>query len=176
MKKMTILLGLVMVVGLASLSFAGTSDSITLTVTPTTNVSVNIVDDTYPFGEVALYNGTEVSTALEVRNDGNANAKWQHNANAQATGTSVAWDLVYAEVKASTDQFRLWAAVAASEPGFPETDKVTTTNADLTGGENIAPDPVTGESLWIKLEMPWAVSDSSEHTATYTITASAIGE
>ena len=176
MKKITILLGLMMVVGLASLSLAGTSDSINLMVTPVTNVSVNIVLDSYNFTSVALYNGTTVnSTALEVKNDGSVNAKWQHKANLNTTGGSVNWTLVYAGVLASTNEFRLWAEVAAAQPGsFDEARKVTTTNADLTGASNIPPNPTTGQSLWIKLEMPWAAGDSLEHTATYTITASAI--
>ena len=175
MKRMTILLGLMMVVGLASLSIAGTTDSIDLMVTPVTNVSVNIVQGSYNYTTVDLYNATTVNTtAIEVKNDGSVNAKWEHKANLQATGT-VDWTLVYAGVTASTNEFRLWAEVAAAQPGsFDEARKVTTTNTDLTGGSNIAPDPDTGENLWIKLEMPWAAGDSSEHTATYTITASAI--
>ena len=176
MKKITILLGLMMVVGLASLSLAGNPDSITLMVTPVTNVSVNIVLGSYNFTSVALYNGTTVnSTALEVKNDGSVNTKWQHKADLNTTG-GVAWTLVYAGVAASTNQFRLWAEVAAAQPGSCDDDvahRVTTTDADLTGASNVPPNP-TGQSLWIKLEMPWATGDSSEHTATYTITASAI--
>ena len=177
MKRIAILLGLMMVVGLASLSLAGNPDSINLMVTPVTNVSVNIVQDSYNYTTVDLYNGTTVnSTAIEVKNDGSVNASWQHKANLLATGT-VDWTLVYAGVAASTNEFRLWAEVAATQPAsFPDTVayRVTTTNSDLTGGSNIAPDPDTGENLWIKLEMPWAAGDSAEHTATYTITASAI--
>ena len=174
MKKIAILLGLVMVVGIASLVFAGTTDTIDLKVTPISNVSVNIIDPSYNFGTVALYNTTTESTALQVKNDGSVQASWQHKAG-NATGGASTWNLVYAGVVASTDQFRLWGEVATTKPGsFPEGDKVTTTDASLTGGSAI---PVgTTKNLWIKLEMPYAVTGAdgnAEHTSVYTITATA---
>jgi uncharacterized protein YaiE (UPF0345 family) len=169
MRKTLILLGLVMVVGLGSLVFAGTTDTIDLKVTPISNVSVNIIDGSYNFGTVALYNTTTESTALQVKNDGSVQASWQHKA-----GNASTWNLVYAGVVASTDQFRLWAEVSATKPTFEEADKVTTTNANLTSGSAI---PVgTTKNLWIKLEMPYAVTGAGgneEHTSIYTITATA---
>jgi len=174
MKKTLILLGLAMVAGIASLSFAGTSDSINLLVTPISNVSVNIIDGSYNFGTVALYNTTSESTALVVKNDGSVQASWQHRAG-NATGGTSTWNLVYAGAVASTDEFRLWGEIATTKPGsFPEGDKVTTYDASLTGGSNIAAG--AEKNLWIKLEMPYAVTGvdgNSEHTSIYTITATA---
>jgi len=177
MKRMAVLMGVVMVMGLASLSIAGTTDSIYLRVTPVSNVSVNIVQTAYNYGTVDLYNATTVNTtAIEVKNDGSVNANWKHKADLQATGT-VNWTLVYAGVAASTNEFRLWADIADTQPGSFADDaahRVTTTNSNLSNGSNIAPNPDTGKNLWIKLEMPWKAGDSSEHTATYTITAEAV--
>jgi len=173
MKKITILLGLVMVVGLASLSVAGNPDTINLRVTPVSNVSVNIVDASYNFGTVDLYNGTTESTALDVKNDGSVQASWEHKA-ADATGGTSTWDLVYAGVAASTDEFRLWAKIAATKPSFTETEKVTDSDTTLGGGANVPID--TTKKLWIKLEMPYGVTGAdgnAEHTSVYTVTATA---
>ncbi len=174
MKRLSILLGLVIVAGLVSLSFGGNPDTITLKVTPISNVSVNIIDTEYNYGVVALNNTTIVSTAIQVENDGDVQTSWQHNAG-NATGGTSTWTLVFAGVPASTDEFRLWAEVAAIEPGsFPDTDNVTDTASDLTGGTNVA----AGEqrNLWIQLEMPLAVTGADgdmEHSCIYTITAQA---
>ena len=173
MKKIAILLGLVMVVGLASLSVAGNPDTINLRVTPVSNVSVNIVDASYNFGTVDLYNGTTESTALDVKNDGSVQASWEHKA-ADATGGTSTWDLVYAGVAASTDEFRLWAKIAATKPSFTETEKVTDSDTTLGGGANVPID--TTKKLWIKLEMPYGVTGAdgnAEHTSVYTVTATA---
>ena len=174
MKKIAILLGLVMVVGIASLSLAGNPDSINLMVTPVSNVSVNIVDGSYNFGIVDLYNGTTVSTELQVENDGSVQASWAHKAGDATAGAST-WDLVYAGTAASTDEFRLWAEIADTKPGsFPETRKVTSGDTSLTGGSNIP--FATTKKLWIQLEMPYGVTGADgnlEHTSVYTITATA---
>ena len=166
-----------MVVGLASLSLAGTSDSINLLVTPVTEVSVSIIQDSYNYTSVDLYNGTTVNTAaITVKNDGNVQASWQHSAG-DATAAPSTWDLVFAGTEASTDQFRLWAEVAASQPGtFPDdaAHRVTDTDTTLEGGGNVPIDET--RNLWIKLEMPWAVTGAegnAEHTCVYTITATA---
>ena len=174
MKKITILLGLVMVVGIASLSLAANPDSINLMVTPVSNVSVNIVDGSYNFGIVDLYNGTTVSAEIQVENDGSVQASWEHKAGDATTGTST-WDLVYGAAETSTDEFRLWAEIAATKPGsFADTRKVTTGDTVLTGGSNIP--LATTKSLWIQLEMPYGVTGAdgnAEHTSVYTITATA---
>ena len=164
-----------MVVGLASLSLAGTSDSINLLVTPVTEVSVSIIQGSYNYTSVDLYNGTTVNTtAITVQNDGNVQASWDHSAGDATAGAST-WGLVFAGTEASTDEFRLWAEVAASQPGtFPESDKVESSDTTLTGGGAVPIDET--RNLWIKLEMPWAVTGAegnSEHTCVYTITATA---
>lgn len=177
MKKVAILLGLVMVVGLASLSFAGTTDTITLKVTPITNVSVNIIQTEYDYGTVALGNGTTVNTsAIQVNNDGNHQASWQHKAtDATTVPAGSTWTMVYAGTVASTDQFRLWADIAVAQPGSFADDvahRVTTYNVALNNGNNITVG--AQKNLWIKLEMPYAVTGAlgdAQHLCTYTITA-----
>jgi len=173
MKKIAILLGLVMVVGLASLSVAGNPDTINLRVTPVSNVSVNIIDASYNFGTVDLYNGTTESTALDVKNDGSVQASWDHKA-ADATGGTSTWNLVYAGAAASTDEFRLWAKIEATKPTLGAGDEVTDSDTSLGGGANVPID--TTKKLWIKLEMPYGVTGADgnlEHTSVYTITATA---
>jgi hypothetical protein len=170
---MGMLLGLVMVVGIASFSLAGNPDTINLKVTPVVNVSVNIVDGSYNFGIVDLYNGTTESTALDVKNDGNVQASWEHKAS-DATGGTSTWNLVYAGAAASTDEFRLWAKIEATKPTFTEGEKVTDSDTGLGGGANVPID--TTKKLWIKLEMPYGVTGAdgnAEHTSVYTITATA---
>ena len=177
MKKIAILLGMVMVVGLVSLSFAATSDTINLLVTPITNVSVNIVQTDYDYLSVALGNGTTVNTsAITVENDGDVQTSWYHKAT-DATYSTSTWDLVYAGTAASTDEFRLWADISASQPGsFADNSTywVTTYNANLSNGANIPSQDQ--RNLWIKLEMPYSVTGvdgNEEHTCIYTITATA---
>ena len=177
MKKIAILLGMAMVVGLVSLSFAATSDTINLLVTPITNVSVNIVQTEYNYMSVALGNGTTVNTsAITVENDGDCQATWQHKAT-DATYNTSTWDLVYAGTAASTDEFRLWADISASQPGSFADDaahRVATYNTNLSNGGNIP--SLDQRNLWIKLEMPWSVTGvdgNEEHTCTYTVTATA---
>ncbi len=177
MKKIAILLGMVMVVGLASLSFAATSDTIDLLVTPITNVSVNITQTDYNYMSVALGNGTTVNTsAITVENDGDVQASWDHRAT-DATYNTSTWDLVYAGSAASTDELRLWADINTTQPAsFPDTVayRVTTYDTSLNDGANIPSQDQ--RNLWIKLEMPWSVTGvdgDGEHTCTYTITATA---
>jgi len=174
MKRLSILLGLVIVAGLVSLSFGGNPDTITLKVTPISNVSVNIIDTEYNYGAVALNNTTIVSTAIQVKNDGDVQTSWKHNAG-NATGGTSTWTLVFAGVPASTDEFRLWAEVADTVPvSFPETDTVNDTASPLTGGSNVAAG--TTRNLWIQLEMPLTVTGADgdiEHSCIYTITAQA---
>ena len=169
MKKLMIVM--VMVMCLGSLAFAGTTDTITLKVTPITSVSVDILTITeYDFGDVALQNGTtENGTAVQVKNDGDCQASWKHKTTDATGGTT--WTLT--TDSPSTDEYRLYAEIGESKPGS-YSHTVATTDGAITGGSAVGAG-VT-KNLWFQLEMPWAVTGAegnAQHSATYTVTAEA---
>ena len=180
-RKMRKLLGLLLVCSmLGSVAYGATSDTCTLTVTPTVNVSVNIVVTTYDYGTVTLGASTINSTAIQVTNDGDVNAKWQKEASATATGGATPWNLkATGAASPGTDEFKLLARVNATQ----EAESAFTEAATADGVQSAAYDDLTGAAtcsagstynLWIKLEMPASVAVSDAKTATFSIQATAL--
>ena len=187
-----IVLGLLLVMGMAAVSHALTTDSVVLTVTPVFNMSINISSTSYTFGATAVLR-TSISICVgAIMNDGNVTAGWQKATDgAHSASTSNDWSLITTGTP-FTNQFRLLAittgvgkspnfcgggAPAASclngnHQGLMSVDD-TATFSDLVEGGTASPVHSTGETreLWVSLMMPYSVTSGDEQTVTLSVRA-----
>jgi len=180
-KLMGLLLGMVLVVGMAGLASAQ-SDSITLKVACVVGLSVAIDKDEYNFGDVAAQIPTISTEAIVVSNDsGGRTEDYQINS---ATSTA-AWNLIMSDPSGPSDEnkFSLKAMFKTTQPigtDFPagsylNTDAGNQQNMDInfgtTGysGDNVG-DGVD-RNLWFRLHTPWSTTTESQQSFSVTITA-----
>jgi len=177
-----LLTGIVLVVGLAGLASAATSDSITLKVTCVIGLSVDIPQDEYNFGDVAPRTPTISTEAIVVNNDsGGRTEDYQINS---ATSTA-SWNLITTDPASAADEdvFSLKAMFKSTQPSgadFPagsylNTDAVDQQNMNINfgtagySGDNVVDG--ADRNLWFRLHTPWSTTDTTEQSFSVTITA-----
>ena len=179
---------LVLIALVGSMAQAITTDTVTLTVTPVFNLSVNISSATNTFGSNVVLCTSKTICVGQIANDGNVTSKWQKlTGNAGSAGT--AWTLATTGMP-GTNQFRLLAISTgvATDPtyatgnasnacidGDHQVIGVTGAATDLTeqGTNTLGVSHIAGETkkLWASLMMPTNVTTSGEQTITLSIVA-----
>ena len=178
--KRLIVIGAIMVMvgGMVSVVRAGSSDTMTLTVTVTAALDVTIYATTYDFGTVAL-NSTSISTTSTAVRNTSSNAVETYNLKVSAGSSG--WTI--ADSTGTKDYVRIQAIWNTSQPASI-TDG-TSYNLDIAGktcdgtlfagnethkGKSV--DPNDQELLWFKLWTPSSTSTEGTKTFYLTITAS----
>ena len=165
----------------ARILMAANTDSVSLTVLPSYNLSVDIEMSTYDFGMIDLGMTTWNVSPIIVKNDGNISANYSKKL--QSDG----WTLETSTSSGLThNKFRMAAEMQDAAPSA-KTDwnldnssvSITAENtySNLRGGENNDTFSVTASTanLWIRLEMPPTVGGADairQQSMTFTIEAS----
>jgi hypothetical protein len=186
MKKLTgILLGIVLVVGMAGIASAATSDSITLKISCVVTLSVDIDQDEYNFGDVAARTA-EISTdtIAVTNNSGGLTEDYTINC---STATAD-WNLKTSDpLDTDEDLFSLQAllkstqALEADYSGktFFDTNAGTDQNMDIGfgtaayTGDDVPADAV--RNIWFRLHTPGTTTSQTEQSLSVTITANGSG-
>jgi len=186
MKKLIgILTGIVLVVGMAGIASAATSDSITLKISCVVTLSVDIDQDEYNFGDVAART-PEISTdtIAVTNNSGGLTEDYTINCS-----TSTAdWNLMTSD-PADTDEdlFSLQALLKSTQANegdysgktFFDTNAGTDQDMDIGFGiaayigDNVPADAV--RNIWFRLHTPGTTTSQSEQSLSVTITANGSG-
>ena len=184
MKK---LLTLVLVLGMAGVAGAATTDTVTLVVTPVYNLSVNIVNSTTDYETMAMGSSKTLNIG-KIWNDGNVSANWEK----QASNSSGGWSLVAAGAPAQ-DEFSL-LAIATGTAWTPKFESGSSADSilalgtsqtycyvpsvfdDLTDGDANAAASIAyvagmTADLWVSLLMPTDITISGEQTITLSVKA-----
>ena len=168
-------------VGLASQSYAGTTENITVTV-KIQKLSVAVSPTSYPFGTLTENSYAVASSSITVTNDGNVIEKFKLGIASEPNGT---WHSVTAAVPGS-EEYRLSAIFSGSAPAYDQYDagdsfsvstERTATADDLaiTGdnenvkGYNVAESATRG--LWFKFETPSSTIITTQQSITAQVTA-----
>ena len=186
MKKLIgILTGIVLVVGMAGIASAATSDSITLKISCVVTLSVDIDQEEYNFGDVSARTA-EISTdtIAVTNNSGGLTEDYTINCS-----TSTAdWNLKTSDpLDADEDLFSLQALLMATQAGeadysgktFFDTDAGTDQNMDIGFGtaayigDNVPADAV--RNIWFRLHTPGTTTTGNEQSLSVTITANGSG-
>jgi len=169
---------MLMVVGMVSVVRAGSSDTMTLTVSVTAALDVTIHATDYDFGSVALNSTTISTTSTAVKNSSsNAVETYQLKVSAGVSGWTIA------DSTGTKDNVRIQAIWNTAQPASI-TDS-TSYNLDGAGktcnGTNFAGDathdgksvdPGDEEKLWFKLWTPSSTTTEGQKKFYLTITAS----
>ena len=184
MKKLTgLLLGIVLVVGMAGMASAATSDSITLKVSCVITLSVDIDKDEYNFGNVAAKTATISTEAIVVTNNSGGRTE-DYTINCSTYTTN--WNLKATDpLDTDEDLFSLRAmfkeTTQPTDGEFPagsflntdagDSQNMTEANFGTSGysGNNVA-DTVTRD-LWFRLKTPGTTTSEAEQSFSVTITA-----
>lgn len=182
MKKLiVIVVVMLMVGGMVSMVRAGSTDSMTLTVTATSPIDVTIYATTYDFGTVAL-NSTSISTtSTAVKNTASTSIE-TYNLRVSADGTG--WTI--ADSTGGSSNVRIQAIWNTTKPAdiTDSTDYNLDTAGKTCDGTLFAGDePHDGysvdagdeENLWFKLWTPEQSGSVGAKTFYLTITASLAG-
>jgi len=184
--KRLIVIGAIMLMvgGMVSMARAGSSDTMTLTVTATSAVDVTIYATTYSFGTVAL-NSTSISTtSTAVKNTASTSIE-SYNLKVSADGTG--WTI--ADSSGGDSNVRIQAIWNTNKPTDAEVIDSQNYNLNTAGktcdGTYFAgtathdgwkEDPGDEENLWFKLWTPEKSGNiTSPKTFYLTITASLSG-
>ena len=173
---------------MAGMSHAVTSDTVYLLITPVFNLSVNISSTTNTFGtNIPL--GTSVTICVgNVMNDGNVTSAWQKRSG-NTLNTTAGWTLQTSGTPGQ-DQFRLLAVTTGVtvSPDFTSGSSnrcivgdhqglmsVTSTSSELVEAPSatVSPSHATGETknLWVSIMMPTNVTGGDEQTVTLEVKA-----
>lgn len=180
-----LLVGIVLVVGMAGLASAETSDSITLKVKCVTTLSVSISTGIYNFGSVAFHTPTISTETITVSNDSGSLIE-DYTINCD-THTEV-WNLQMIDpVADDEDVFSLKAMFKsgqATEGDFGDKAWLNTNAEDqqnmtlaLFGsetdysGDSVTPDANGNRKIWFRLYTPGYSSSTEEQSLSVTITA-----
>jgi hypothetical protein len=183
--KRLIVIGAVMLMvgGMVSMVRAGSSDTMTLTVTATSPIDVTIYATTYSFGTVAL-NSTSISvTSTAVKNTSGTSIE-TYNLKVSADGTG--WTI--ADSTGGDSKVRIQAIWNTAKPTDAEIIDSANYNLNTAGktcdgtlfggtatydGHNVSPTTSPEENLWFKLWTPQQSGDIAGVKTFYlTITAS----
>ena len=186
MKKLIgILTGIVLVVGMAGIASAATSDSITLKISCVVTLSVDIDQEEYNFGDVAARTA-EISTdtIAVTNNSGGLTEDYTINCS-----TSTAdWNLKTSDpLDADEDVFSLQALLKSAQAiegdysgkTFFDTNAGTDQNMDIGFGtaayigDNVPADEV--RNIWFRLHTPGTTTTGNEQSLSVTITANGSG-
>jgi len=186
MKKLIgILTGIILVVGMAGIASAATSDSITLKISCVVTLSVDIDQEEYNFGDVAARTA-EISTdtIAVTNNSGGLTEDYTINCS-----TSTAdWNLMTSDpADVDEDVFSLQAllksaqAVEGDYSGKTFFDINAGTDQDMDIGfgtaayigDNVPADTV--RNIWFRLHTPGTTTSQSEQSLSVTITANGSG-
>lgn len=184
MKKLIgLLVGIVLVVGLAGLVSAGTSDSITLKVACVVGLSVAIDKTEYNFGQVAAKTATISTETIQVTN--NSGGRTEDYTINSSTSTQN-WNIKAAGDPSDTEEnlFSLKALLKSSQPSDGEFTGKAFLNADAGDSQNMTEanfgtsgydgDNVTDTTvlnIWFRLHTPGTTTTQDEQTLSVTITA-----
>ena len=185
MKKLIgLLVGIVLVVGLAGLASAGTSDSITLKVACVVGLSVAIDKDEYNFGDVAPKIATISTETIQVTNDSGGRTE-DYTINSSTSTQN--WNIKAAGDPSDTEEnlFSLQALLKSTQPSegdfatkaFLNADAADSQNMTLAGfgtatdydGDNVPDD--ADMNIWFRLHTPGTTSTQDEQSFSVTITA-----
>ena len=186
MKKLIgILTGIVLVVGMAGIASAATSDSITLKISCVVTLSVDIDQDEYNFGDVAARTA-EISTdtIAVTNNSGGLTEDYTINCS-----TSTAdWNLMTSDpADVDEDVFSLQALLKSAQAvegdysgkTFFDTSAGTDQDMDIGFGtaayigDDVPADAV--RNIWFRLHTPGTTTSQSEQSLSVTITANGSG-
>jgi hypothetical protein len=180
MKRLIVIVGvMLMVAGMVSVARAGSSDTMTLTVSVTAALDVTIHATDYDFGSVALNSTTISTTSTAVKNSStNAVETYQLKVSAGVSGWTIA------DSTGTKDNVRIQAIWNTAQPGSVPDD--TAHNLDINGktcdgttnfvgnethkGKSV--DPGDEEKLWFKLWTPSSTTTEGQKKFYLTITAS----
>ena len=173
MKRMSLIV-MMLVMAAGAVFGIQLTDTITLTITPNTNLAVDVTYGlTYAYGAVDLGATTVNTAAITVKNVGNVREYWSKNSN-----NSVGWSL--AAGIPTQNQCRMIAKVQTAMPahsGFDAANSsqiVSGTNSLLWGGDAVEPN--IERNMWIRLEVPPTVAGLNARgaqTFTFTVTCNA---
>ena len=185
MKKLIgVLLGIILVVGMAGMASAATSDSITLKISCVVTLSVDIDQDEYNFGDVAART-PEISTdtIAVTNNSGGLTEDYTINCSTYTAN----WNLKTSDpLDADEDLFSLQALLKSTQA--IEGDYSGKTFFDTAGtdqnmdigfgttaytGDNVPADAV--RNIWFRLHTPGTTTTSDEQSLSVTITANGSG-
>jgi len=169
---------MLMVAGMVSVARAGSSDTMSLTVTVVAALDVTIHATDYDFGSVALNSTTISTTSTAVKNSSsNAVETYQLKVSAGVSGWTIA------DSTGTKDNVRIQAIWNTAQPGSVADD--TAHNLDATGktcdstnfagtenhdGKSV--DAGDEEKLWFKLWTPSSTTTEGQKKFYLTITAS----
>ena len=169
---------MLMVAGMVSVARAGSSDTMTLTVSVTAALDVTIHATDYDFGSVALNSTTISTTSTAVKNSSsNAVETYQLKVSAGVSGWTIA------DSTGTKDYVRIQAIWNTAQPGSVADDTAhnldiggkTCDGANFVGDESHNGDSVDAtiqELLWFKLWTPEQSTSEGEKKFYLTITAS----
>ena len=173
------MLSLIAIAGLLMLfsrgnSWAAETDTMNITVTVATPLSVDITGDPYAFGTRAAEITTVSTRAITVTNDSGGRTE-----DYQIKGSNTAnWTLA---ATAAPETFALFAMLNAAQPApgdFHATNDdltISDQNMDATlfAGDENGDDVIDTDtrSLWFRLDTPTSSASQSQQTITVTITA-----
>ena len=191
-----ILVGLVMLmVGFAGMSYASTDTiKLTITVAPGVNIEVWYMDssadpDVYAFGSGLDVNDTTLTlNSITVKNaSAGLTQDWYIRAS-DAVGTIQTWDLA-ATASAGTSNYELRALLnkenqpaegdfeASADDLTNDNQAMTATNfaGSETGTAVVSTDGSDTRGLWFRINTPYEVTDTSEHSIFVTLMATQAG-
>ena len=170
------------VVASASKSYAVTSQPIDIKVSITATKSLAAGTTTYDYGALTV-NASSVSSSILITNDSTSLVETYRiqGANAISDTGGTNWTLA---ASTGTDQYALGAQFSSAQPSDADgswgTDDLTTSAVTCSStqfgngtaaqsGAAVSPVTSTTRNLWFRLRTPGAVTDSSRHTVTVTL-------
>ena len=184
MKKLIgILLGIILVVGMAGMASAATSDSITLKISCVVTLSVDIDQAEYNFGDVAARIAAISTDTIAVTNDsGGLTEDYTINCSTYTAD----WNLMASDpLDTDEDLFSLQALLKSAQAiegdystkaFFDGTDQdMTEANFGTAGydGDDVPADAV--RNIWFRLHTPGTTTTPNEQSLSVTITANSSG-
>jgi len=187
MKRLIVVLsGIVLVMGMAGLADAATSDSITLKVSCVVGLSVAIDKAEYNFGNVAPKTATISTETIVVTNDSGGRTE---DYTINCSTYTAAWNLKASDpLDTDEDLFSLKALLKTTQASegdytgkaFLDTDSASQQNmteADFGtsgySGNDVAADVV--RNIWFRLKTPGTTTTEAEQSLSVTITANGSG-
>ena len=180
-----LLLGIVLVVGLAGIASADTQGTVTLKVSCVIPLSVSISQTEYNFGQVAPRTSTISTDTIQVTN--NSGGRTEDYTINSSTCTA-AWNLQESDPSTDdNDLFSLKALLKSSQAnesdytgkafldtgtaGATSQQNMTEANFGTAGYDGDDVTDTTVRNIWFRLHTPWGTSTQDEQSLSVTITA-----
>ena len=188
MKRLTgLLLGIVLVVGMAGMASADTQGTVTLKVSCVIPLSILITQNEYNFGQVSARMSTISTDTITVSNNSQGRTE-DYTINCDTATTN--WNIKTSDpLDADEDMFSLQALFMSTQAGegdfsgktFLNEDEVDSQNMDIGfgttdyTGDSVPAVAAGNRNIWFRLHTPGTITSESEQSISVTITANPSG-